>query len=70
MCTISRFVRMAAFWPRHAGASTSTSTFCDALFDSRQIELQLDDHRYSAQAPLFVLDAAVGAARFYHTESR
>ncbi len=35
------------------------------FLDTGQIELQLDDHRYSVQAPLFVL-TPVGAARVYY----
>jgi hypothetical protein len=54
MCTTSRSPAWRPFWPRHAGAS-SRPVFSDALLDTGQIELQLDDHRYSVQAPLFVL---------------
>lgn len=59
------FARMAAFFGRDMQAHRHDQYFQMHFLDTGQIELQLDDHRYSVQAPLFVL-TPVGAARVYY----
>ncbi|WP_447863740.1 4-hydroxyphenylacetate catabolism regulatory protein HpaA [Kluyvera sichuanensis] len=49
------FARMAAFFGRDMQAHRHDQFFQMHFLDTGQIELQLDDHRYSVQAPLFVL---------------
>lgn len=49
------FARMAAFFGRDMQAHRHDQYFQMHFLDTGQIELQLDDHRYSVQAPLFVL---------------
>ena len=49
------FSRMAAFFGRDMQAHRHDRYFQMHYLDTGQIELQLDDHRYSVQAPLFVL---------------
>ncbi len=49
------FGRMAAFFGRDMQAHRHDHYFQMHFLDTGQIELQLDDHRYSVQAPLFVL---------------
>ena len=48
------FARMAAFG-RDMQAHRHDQYFQMHFLDTGQIELQLDDHRYSVQAPLFVI---------------
>ena len=49
------FARMAEFFGRDMQAHRHDQYFQMHFLDTGQIELQLDDHRYSVQAPLFVL---------------
>ncbi len=49
------FARMAAFFGRHMLPHRHEQYFQMHFLNSGQIELQLDDHRYSVEAPLFVL---------------
>ena len=49
------FSRMAAFFGRDMQAHRHDRYFQMHYLDTGQIELQLDDHRYSVQAPLFVI---------------
>ncbi|SUG66732.1 4-hydroxyphenylacetate 3-monooxygenase operon regulatory protein [Salmonella enterica subsp. enterica] len=49
------FARMADFFGRDMQAHRHDQFFQMHFLDTGQIELQLDDHRYSVQAPLFVL---------------
>ena len=49
------FARMAAFFGRDMQAHRHDRYFQMHFLDTGQIELQLDDHRYSVQAPLFVI---------------
>lgn len=49
------FARMAAFFGRDMKPHRHDSFFQMHFLNTGQIELQLDDHRYSVQAPLFVL---------------
>ncbi len=49
------FARMAAFFSRHMLPHRHEQYFQMHFLNSGQIELQLDDHRYSVEAPLFVL---------------
>ncbi len=51
MCIISRSPAWRHFWPPYAATSPRT-VLSDAFPHSGQIELQLDDHRYSVEAPL------------------
>ena len=46
---------MAAFFGRDMQAHRHDRYFQMHFLDTGQIELQLDDHRYSVQAPLFVI---------------
>lgn len=55
MCIINRLPRMAEFFGRDMQAHRHDQYFQMHFLDTGQIELQLDDHRYSVQAPLFVL---------------
>ena len=61
------FARMAEFFGRDMQAHRHDQYFQMHFLDTGQIELQLDDHRYSVQAAVCP-DAALGAARFI-TES-
>ncbi len=54
MCTISRLLAWRPFG-RDMQAHRHDQYFQMHFLDTGQIELQLDDHRYSVQAPLFVL---------------
>ena len=54
MCIISRSPAWRPFWPRYA-PHRHEQYFQMHFLNSGQIELQLDDHRYSVEAPLFVL---------------
>lgn len=49
------FARMAAFFGRDMRAHQHTHYFQVHVLETGQIELQLDEHRYSVQAPLFIL---------------
>lgn len=55
MCNYQSFARMADFFGRDMQAHRHDQFFQMHFLDTGQIELQLDDHRYSVQAPLFVL---------------
>lgn len=60
------FSRMAAFFGRDMQAHRHDRYFQMHYLDTGQIELQLDDHRYSVQAAAVCDNAALGAARFYY----
>ncbi|EBC0042128.1 helix-turn-helix domain-containing protein [Salmonella enterica subsp. enterica serovar 4,[5],12:i:-] len=63
------FARMADFFGRDMQAHRHDQFFQMHFLDTGQIELQLDDHRYSVQAPLFVLTPP-SVPHAFITESR
>ncbi len=66
MCIISRFARMADFFGRDMQAHRHDQFFQMHFLDTGQIELQLDDHRYSGAGAAICAYAALGAACFYY----
>ena len=71
------FARMAAFFGRDMQAHRHERYFQMHFLLTGQIELQLDDHRYSVEAPLFVsvrglpqFARGVGGCSFKGAESK
>jgi mannose-6-phosphate isomerase-like protein (cupin superfamily) len=64
------FARMAAFFGRDMQAHRHDQYFQMHFLDTGQIELQLDDHRYSVQAPLFVLTPPSVPHAFHRVRQR
>lgn len=60
------FARMAEFFGRDMQAHRHDQYFQMHFLDTGQIELQLDESRYSVRSAAVCSDAAVGAARVYH----